>query len=87
MSAGIWQRRLTEAEVAFAHHRFALLPIGFHDLLEASAIPLIHALAQRRRLSFYDATYLALALNEGARLASLDEALKNAATAEGVTLV
>ena len=80
--------QLTEAEAAFAHRKFAQLPIEFLDAVEsASGLPLIHALAQRRGLSFYDAAYLSLALDAGARLARLDTALAGAARAEGVSLV
>jgi predicted nucleic acid-binding protein len=79
--------RVTEAEAAFAHRKLAMLPIDFRDSTGALQLPLIHVLAQRRQLSFYDGSYLALALNEGARLASLDEPLKAAAKAEGVELV
>jgi predicted nucleic acid-binding protein len=81
------RNRLKEAEAAFAHRKFATFPLEFRDSSGASSIPATHALAQRRQLSFYDATYLALALNEGARLASLDAGLRNAAVAEGVVLV
>jgi predicted nucleic acid-binding protein len=81
------QGRLSEAEAAIAHREFALLPVNFRDAAPASSIPLIHALAQRQSLSFYDAAYLALAINEEAKLATLDEALKRAAQAEGVTLI
>lgn len=41
-------------------------------------------LARKHRLTVYDATYLALALGENARLATLDEWLAKAAAAEGV---
>ena len=44
-------------------------------------------LAQRHRLSFYDAAYLELAQREGISLATLDQALARAATAEGVPLI
>ena len=81
------QKRLSEAEATFAHRKFAMLPIDFRELADVSTLPLIHALAERRTLTFYDASYLSLALNEGAKLASFDEALKNAAKAEGVELV
>jgi predicted nucleic acid-binding protein len=43
-------------------------------------------LARRHMLSIYDAAYLELALRLGAHLASLDEALKNAAKQRGVHL-
>ena len=81
------QKRLTEAEAAFAHRKLALLPIVFRDSVGTATVPLIHALAQRRSLTFYDAAYLALALHEGAKLASLDEALISAAKVEGVELI
>lgn len=45
------------------------------------------ALARERRLSFYDALYLELALRRAGALATLDSALARAAVAEGVTLV
>jgi predicted nucleic acid-binding protein len=44
-------------------------------------------LARRHRLSFYDAAYLELAQREGISLATLDQALARAATAEGVPLI
>lgn len=81
------RQRLTEAEATFAHRKLAMLPIEFWDFISTLNLSLIHGLAQRRNLSFYDGTYLALAVNEGARLATLDEALKSAANAEGVELV
>ena len=81
------KKRLSEAEAAFAQRKFSALPIDFRDFGGADSLPLIHHLAQRRGLSFYDAVYLGLALSEGARLASLDEALNQAAKAEGVGLV
>ena len=45
------------------------------------------SLARRHRLSFYDAAYLELAQREGVALATLDQALARAATAEGVPLI
>jgi predicted nucleic acid-binding protein len=81
------QKRLSDAEAASAHSSFALFPIRFSDFVQPAVLPAIHELTQRRSLTFYDATYLALALNRGARLASLDVALKEAARAEGVALV
>ncbi|WP_322515003.1 type II toxin-antitoxin system VapC family toxin [Rhodopseudomonas palustris] len=44
-------------------------------------------LAQRHRLTFYDAAYLELAQRERIELATLDAALARAATAEGVALI
>lgn len=45
------------------------------------------ALAERHRLTVYDAAYLELALRRGLPLASLDRELRVAAMAEGVTLL
>ena len=42
------------------------------------------ALARTHRLSFYDATYLELAIRRDIPLATLDNALDRAATAEGL---
>ena len=44
-------------------------------------------LADRHGLSVYDATYLQLAVDAGAALATLDQALQRAARAEGVEVV
>jgi predicted nucleic acid-binding protein len=54
--------------------------------LSPAAAP-IFTLAQRHRLTFYDAAYLELAQREQIGLATLDAALVRAATAEGVALV
>ena len=78
------RQRMTEAEAALAHRSFARLPIVFREFAAPSNLALIHGLAQRRTLSFYDATYLALTISEGARLATLDEPLRAAARMEGV---
>ena len=45
------------------------------------------ALAERHRLSFYDAVYLELAKRHTAPLATLDKALARAAAAENLSLV
>jgi len=44
-------------------------------------------LARFHRLTAYDAAYLELALRLNAPLATLDDALSNAARAEGVVLI
>ena len=44
------------------------------------------ALARKRKLTVYDAAYLALAKREGLPLATLDRDLEKAAIAEGVAL-
>ncbi len=81
------QNRLTEAEAAYAHRKLMEVPITFRDFVGPATVPLIHSVAQRRRLSFYDGAYLTLALAENAKLASLDGPLNEAAKAEGIELV
>ncbi len=44
-------------------------------------------LAERYRLTLYDATYLELSLRRGLPLATFDAALRRAATAAGATLL
>ena len=67
-----------------------LAALGSFDIrvhpLPANAEPLFE-LARRHKLSFYDAAYLALAIAEGAPLATLDKALAKAAEREGVELL
>jgi predicted nucleic acid-binding protein len=64
--------------------QLAQLPIAQSDRRDERAI---FALAQRHLLTFYDAAYLELAMNETLPLATLDTALARAATAEGVPLI
>lgn len=47
----------------------------------------IFEIAQQSKLSFYDATYLELALRRRAGLATLDKKLRAAATAQGVVCI
>lgn len=65
--------------------RIARIRISIAPLPDAA--DRIFALAQRHRLTFYDAAYLELAQREGIELATLDAALIRAAAAEGVMLV
>ncbi len=48
---------------------------------------LAFALARRHNLTFYDASYLALAITEAAPLATLDKALFAAAKREGLHVI
>jgi len=52
----------------------------------AAGVRMAMALAERHRLSVYDATYLWLAIDVDAELATFDAELARAATAEGVPL-
>jgi predicted nucleic acid-binding protein len=45
----------------------------------------IYTLAEKTGLSFYDASYLDLAIREGAQIATLDEPLRRACADAGVT--
>jgi predicted nucleic acid-binding protein len=53
----------------------------------AQSFTTLALLAGRHNLTIYDASYLELALRSGLPLASLDQRLRNAATAEGVPLI
>ena len=87
LTVAVRRRRLTEAQVAFAHHGLCRLPVEFRDFVSATTLARVHDLAQRRQLSFYDAAYLAFASSEGASLATLDRALISAAQAEGIAVL
>ena len=47
--------------------------------------PFAIEIADRNRLTLYDALYVELAQRTGSRLATLDKAMKNAALAEGIS--
>jgi predicted nucleic acid-binding protein len=67
----------------------ALLNLGVLEESPAQEVTLgaVMDLAAKHRLSSYDASYLELALRHALPLATLDEPLKRAAIAEGVSLV
>lgn len=76
--------RLTETDTSAFLRNMALLAITV-DRAPAEATLL--ALARQHRLTVYDAAYLELASREGLALATLDTALRHAATAVGVPLL
>jgi len=78
------QGRLTERETARFLRNISRLAITVDS--SPNEIQVL-TLARRHRLTVYDAAYLELALREGLPLATLDEALADAASAEGVSLV
>ncbi len=78
------RKRLTEGDTATFLRAIARLRITFDRAPEDADVL---ALARRRRLSVYDASYLELARRAGAPLATLDVALANAARAEAVSLI
>jgi len=77
------RRRLTEEEVPACLAEIQLLKIQEHNLTDHQWII---SLALKHNLSAYDASYLALAIQEGAVLATNDRRLAYAAFAEGVEL-
>jgi predicted nucleic acid-binding protein len=64
----------------------ALLPIGVDPDTDRHAWGATMRLADRHRLTVYDAAYLELAQRRGLPLATLDKELRQAAKAEGVVL-
>ena len=65
----------------------ALLPISVDTETDRQAWEATLRLAERHRLTLYDAAYLELALRRGLPLASLDAELRRAAQAEGVVVL
>ena len=63
------------------------LPIVLDDETAAQAWSATIQLAERHRLTVYDAAYLELAQRRGLPLASLDQELRTAAEVAGVALV
>jgi predicted nucleic acid-binding protein len=77
------RNRITEAMSAAFLRNLALLPIRLDSAGDDTSLM---ALARKRKLTVYDAAYLALAKREGLPLATLDRALEKAAVAEGVAV-
>lgn len=65
----------------------ALLPISVDPETDRQAWNATVRLAERHRLTMYDAAYLELAQRRGLPLATLDTELRDAASAEGVILL
>ncbi len=76
--------RLTPAEHLTALEVVQKIPFTVQSFPSLSGLARISKLALHHELSFYDATYLGLALEKGGRLATLDKKLRLAAEAEGV---
>jgi len=81
---GVRRGRVAEHEMTAFFQSLAETPVTLAELPNDAAV---FALAQSHRLSFYDAAYLELAIRERVPLATLDQALSRAATAEGVPLI
>lgn len=92
----LWQSE-TRNGLLIAERRGRVVPSEtqrWHEILESLPISTDYApdyraafeLARTHGLTMYDAMYLDLALRDGASLATLDRALRRAATAEGVAV-
>ena len=81
------RKRSTEADTARWTAMLAGLPITIDDRTNSQAWSATLALARVHGLSAYDAAYLELAIRRSLPLATLDEQLKAAAKASGVTLL
>lgn len=78
------RKRITDSHIPWALHRLWQLAV---DNCGAGDALYVVSLAERHSLSAYDAAYLALALTEGAPLATLDARLRTAARAERVAVL
>lgn len=84
MTMGLRRKRLTHESIDTFLSDLALLKV------ELDPVPndrRIFDLAERHNLTFYDASYLELALRKQVPLASLDMKLITAARAEGISLI
>jgi predicted nucleic acid-binding protein len=79
--------RVTFEQIAEFIEDLAALPIRLDPPISPAEWPPILALAERHRLTAYDAAYLELARRTGLPLATLDADLRKAAEAEGMALV
>jgi predicted nucleic acid-binding protein len=80
------RKRSTHAETVAWLRFLSELPITVDEETRARAFAETIHLARSQNLSAYDAAYLELAMRRGLPLATLDEKLKEAARAVGVTL-
>ncbi len=78
------QARMSRADVTLAAELLNELDVRMKPQLLALAMGETLNLARQYGLSTYDATYLHLAMHEGAELATLDKALGEAARQAGV---
>jgi predicted nucleic acid-binding protein len=82
--AAVKRQRVRESFLPWAMQRFNQLPLRYLGPGDDHAVL---TLARVRQLSAYDAAYLALAIGEGAALATLDRKLAAAARLENVPLL
>jgi predicted nucleic acid-binding protein len=80
------RKRSTQAQATRFVTSLSAMPIVADDATHLHALSDTLNLARTHQLTSYDASYLELALRRGLPLATLDEKLKTAAGAVGVTL-
>jgi predicted nucleic acid-binding protein len=80
------RKRITPADTSKFLSLLGSFPIVVDDETTARAWSETLSLARAQNLSVYDAAYLELAMRRGLPLATLDEKLKAAASAVGVSL-
>lgn len=81
------RKRLNSAGVAQAVALFAQIPVSIDPETNARATAESLSLARQHKLSVYDSAYLELALRRGAKLASLDEPLREVAKKVSVAIL
>jgi len=79
--------RITREKATAFLESLADLPIEVEDLSRTEVFVSVRALAERYRLTSYDAAYLELAIRHRLPLAAFDNDLNKAARAAGVELV
>jgi predicted nucleic acid-binding protein len=76
--------RISHETALLAHEKARKLPLQISDFPQREDLSHLHLLAEKHQLSFYDASYLALAIHRGAQLATNDKQLSRAAKSEGI---
>jgi predicted nucleic acid-binding protein len=79
--------RVTAEQIGEFIEDLSALPIRIESPSDPQHWPAILALAEKHRLTAYDAAYLELALRTGLSLATLDGELRTAALKEGAAMV
>ena len=76
--------RISKNKALIAHEKVPRLPLQVVDFPATEDLSYVHLLAEKHHLSFYDASYLALAIQRGGQLATHDKQLSRAAENEGI---
>lgn len=66
------RKRLSGEQLTTVEELFSRLPVVTHALADATSLRAVHELARKHGLSFYDASYLELALRSQASLITCD---------------